>query len=453
MADKKWLDKIRDRNNEISPSFCAAKWYNSTVWLSNGRTASCHHPAAHYIPTKEIFKDHSALHNTEFKKEQRRLMLAGERPAECGYCWRVEDADSVVHSDRTYKSAIYTDEEIEHLKKLNWDANVDPKTLEISFDNLCNLSCSYCNAEFSSTWSNDIKTNGIYENMNTGGGQTYQNDGSHAYTFDPKDPDKNFFYQSFFKWFDASLRDNLKELRVTGGEPTRSPQFWKLVDMCEDVNFKFAVNSNLIMDQERLDKLISCSSKFKEFDLYTSCEAHGVSAEFIRSGLNYQQWLSNLRQFANKGQYKNINIMMTISSLCLFSITDFLDDIIDLKREYGKPGMFNLSINILRFPSFQSVNLLPEDIKTSIADDIEQWLDPRKGFLKDDEVNQLMRLVAYLRKVDRSYEDEDTLENKRNDFYNFFNSYGTRRKLKITDAINDERFTEWWEKLSEEIHS
>lgn len=445
--DKKYLDKIRDRNNSISSSFCAAKWYNSTVWLSNGRTASCHHPQAHYIPSVEIFHDPSALHNTSFKKEQRKKMLEGERPDECNYCWRVEDADKEVHSDRTYKSHIYTDQEIEDIKKLPWDKSIDPKTLEISFDNLCNLSCTYCNAEFSSTWGNDIKTNGPYEKMQTNGAMTYQNDGSHAYSFNPKRPQENYYIQRFFKWFDEGLKDNLQELRVTGGEPTRSPQFWELVDKCKDVKFKFAVNSNLIMDEKRLTKFIECSKKFENFDVYTSCEAHGKSAELIRSGLYYDQWLANVRRFATEARYTQISVMMTISSLCLFSITEFLNDIVSLKKEFNNKNCFNLSVNILRFPSFQSVNLLPQDIKDKKANDIQKWIDRNADNIKHDEINQLSRLVAYLTKVDRAYEDSDQLETKQQDFVNFFEQYTTRRKLNIVEIINDDDFTNWWKSL------
>jgi len=448
MADKKYLDHVRDRNNKISSSFCAAKWYNSTVWLSNGRTASCHHPQAHYIPSKEIFDSPSALHNTNFKKEIRKQMLEGTRPDECNYCWRVEDADKEVHSDRTYKSALYTDKEIEEIKNIPWDQDVDPKTLEISFDNLCNLACSYCNAEFSSTWSNDIKKNGMYKEMKTDGGMTYQNDGSHAYAFEPKRPQDNFYIRRFFEWFDESLRYNLQELRVTGGEPTRSPQFWELVEKCQDEKFKFAVNSNLIMDQKRLDKLIDCSKKFKEFDLYTSCEAHGDHAELLRAGLDYNMWLNNLKQFAEKSNSTQITIMMTISWGCLFSITKFLDDIIELKKQFNNKNYFNLSVNLLRFPSFQSVNVLPSIIKQSKADEIDDWITNNKEFLKADEANQLQRLVSYLRKVDKSYDDTDTTENKENDFKKFFTQYTERRNQDIIKIVNDDNFTAWWESIN-----
>ena len=51
--------------DSISPSFCAAKWYNATIWLGSGMTTSCHHPPAHKIDAEQIKLDPAALHNTE----------------------------------------------------------------------------------------------------------------------------------------------------------------------------------------------------------------------------------------------------------------------------------------------------------------------------------------------------------------------------------------------------
>tara|TARA_B100000941_G_C28011751_1_gene305702 strand:- start:37 stop:522 length:486 start_codon:yes stop_codon:yes gene_type:complete len=159
-------------------------------------------------------------------------------------------------------------------------------------------------------------------------------------------------------------------------------------------------------------------------------------------------WLNNLRQFASKASYTQISIMMTISWGCLFSITDFLDDIVSLKQEFNNKNCFNLSVNLLRFPSFQSVNVLPNIIKKSKADEIDEWLISNGSMLKPDEVNQLQRLVTYLRKVEKSYDDKDTTENKENDFKRFFTQYTERRDQDIVKIINDEHFTQWWEGIN-----
>ena len=157
-----------------------------------------------------MFKNHKALHNTEFKKQRRKEMLEGKRPDEFTYCWAVEDADPNAMSDRVFKSSIYTPEEIDAIKQIGWDEDVNPKTLEISFDNLCNLSCSYCNPEFSTTWANDIKTNGIYKDMKTAGGGAYQNDGDHAYSFGLKGGDGNLFTQHFLNGLMMDLKKIFK---------------------------------------------------------------------------------------------------------------------------------------------------------------------------------------------------------------------------------------------------
>ncbi len=429
--------------NEISPSFCAAKWLNATIWLGNGRTASCHLPLAHSIPLDGLVNNPSLLHNTEYKKERRQEMLDGVRCKECAYCWTVEDnRDTDVHSDRAYKSYVYTEEEIKSLKNIGV-SDVDPKTLEISFDNLCNLSCSYCNSEFSSTWASDIKENGRYPDMQTLGGMTYYNDGQMAMPFGNKN-ENNPYVEAFFKWFHTSLKNNLTELRVTGGEPSRSPHFWRLLDECKNTEFNFAVNSNLIMDKERLNKLIESSKQFKKFDLYTSCESYGDHAEFVRAGLDYKLWKENLIEFSQRCPNSSINIMLTISALSIWSIVEFMDDILSIKAKIEKP-QFYMSINILRYPSFQNVNVLPVDMKLELAKKISIWLETAK-YLTDFEKNQINRLETYLRTVDRSYEDTDSLENKQHDLKIFFLEYSKRNK-KDYKKIFPTEFCNWIEDI------
>lgn len=415
--------------NNISNSFCAAKWYNVSIWLGNGKTASCHHPLAHKIPDEELAEDASALHNTEFKKKQRKMMLEGKRPPECSYCWTAEDASGGnkkgVYSDRVYQTARYTDAEIEALKVIPWDKNVNPKTLEICFDNFCNLACSYCNAEFSSTWHKDIKDNGEYVNMVTNGGKTYRQDGSLAMPFGNKNKG-NVYVKRFFDWF-PDIREDLYELRISGGEPSRSPSFWKFISICDNETFDLAVNSNLIMNKKLLAKLIDASKKFKRFEIYTSAECDGPLQEFVRDGFEWKTWEKNMFTLDHMPSVHRVNVMMTISALSIWTVAEFMEKMITWRRSTNKPEQFCMSVNILRFPSFQSINIIDQDSKNMLADSIETSLTKCREYMIGWEANQFDRLIKYLRNVEKSYEDTDQLDKKRKDFTNFITQYSERR--------------------------
>jgi len=72
-------------DNEVSSTFCLAKWHHVTMYLQTGETHSCYHPAPHKIPLIEVFDNPSALHNTEHKKQERKMMLEGKKPEGCQY--------------------------------------------------------------------------------------------------------------------------------------------------------------------------------------------------------------------------------------------------------------------------------------------------------------------------------------------------------------------------------
>ena len=441
------LKEVSNLINSISPSFCAAKWLNASIWLGNGRTASCHHPLGHNIPKMELDENPSALHNTVFKKERRKEMLEGKRPDECSYCWRVEDiGDDNVFSDRVYKSNAYSTEEILSLKDIDYTKNIDPKNLEICFDNLCNLGFSYFNSEFSSTWANDIATKCSYLHIKTPGGHTYENAGEHAMPFGNKN-EGNIYVDNFFKWFDASLKYNLNELRVSGGEPSRSPAFWKLLDMCNGLNFDFAVNSNLIMDDDRLNRLIKAAPNFKAMDIYTSAECFGKNQEFVRYNFKWDMWYENLIKLHESGVFRRLTIMMTISALSVWTVDQFLDEIIKIREKYNTIEVAYMSVNILRFPSFQSINVIDQNIKNILARKIKESLERNQHMMKEWEINQFERLVQYLLNVDKSYEDTDNLDDKLSDLKNFVTQYSIRRNMDINDYM-PKIFINWWKKIN-----
>ena len=268
---------------KLSPTFCGAKWYNATIWLGSGMTTSCHHPLPHKVDPVAVETNPKLLHNTPEKKEQRRQMQCGERPTGCEYCWKIEDMGPNFISDRVYKSKIYTDEELQDARNSPHDIDVNLRTLEIAFDRTCNFACSYCNPAFSTTWVKDLKTNGSYKGLVSDGRNhfTHVHSSSQLYGVE----DRNPYVEAFFKWWDTDLHKTLRELRVTGGEPTMSADLWRLIDWfkanADKSQTKLAINSNLGGKGELIDRLIDARKYLPSLDVYTSCEAVGAPAEYI----------------------------------------------------------------------------------------------------------------------------------------------------------------------------
>ena len=319
-----------------SESFCGAKWYNATIWLGSGQTTSCHHPLPHQVSVAEVEANPKALHNTPKKKHERAQMQRGDRPAGCEYCWKIEDIGRDNISDRVYKTVIYEDKDLDYAFHLPEDQDVDLQTLEIAFDRTCQFACSYCNPAFSSTWVKDIRTNGPYTNLVSDGRNhfTHVHDSSQLYRFGEVNP----YVEAFHKWWESDLHRTLKELRVTGGEPLMSAETWKLLDWFKTNKGKsttrLAFNSNLGTDVD-LDRLLN-SIEGVEFDLYTSNEAVGVQAEYIRDGLVWEDWANNVEKLLQSQQLRGLHMMCTINALCLDSLDTFLDVVLNWKREWGK---------------------------------------------------------------------------------------------------------------------
>jgi len=277
---KRWIDNF-------STSFCGAKWYNATIWLGSGMTTSCHHPLPHHVTINEVNENYKALHNTPHKKNERRMMQNSERPPGCEYCWKIEDIGRDNISDRVYKTVIFSEEDITHAMHADYNDDVDLQTLEIAFDRTCQFACSYCNPAFSTTWVTDLKKHGPYTDLQSDGRGHYTHEHNSAQLFKPTEV--NPYVEAFFKWWEADLHKTLIELRLTGGEPLMSPHTKRLIDWFIEhkTDMVFALNSNLGVENKKIDLLIEASHNISDFQLYTSNESMGLHAEYIRDGFNW----------------------------------------------------------------------------------------------------------------------------------------------------------------------
>ena len=429
-----------------SASFCAAKWYNATIWLGSGMTTSCHHPPAHKVDVQEVKFNPKALHNSLQKKDDRKKMLAGERPAGCEYCWKIEDMATDAVSDRVYKSKIYPLVALDDAYNTPYTEDVNLRTLEIAFDRTCQFACSYCNPAFSSTWVKDIKRHGAYTALVSDGRNhfTHIHNSAQLYKYGETNP----YVEAFHQWWESDLHKTLQELRITGGEPLMTGGTWKLINWFKENKGKsttrLAINSNLGADID-IDRLIY-SVDGVEIDLYTSNESVGAQAEYIRDGLDYTVWMQNVVKLIESGKFRGVHVMCTINALCLDSLPEFLEQLTELKKKYGRDSV-SFTLNILRFPSFQSPLVLPADIKTKYKENLSQWLSQHKDFeyMHEHEINHMLRLIDYLDIVKTPHSDTFEMPMLHNDFYQFFSQYDTRRNKDFRNTFPN--LKEWYDSL------
>ena len=446
----------------VSESFCGAKWYNATIWLGHGGTTSCHHPPAHQIDLEDIKENPSAIHNSRHKKKMRQMMQEGTRPKECEYCWKIEDMGqdsdgNEAVSDRVYKTVIYEDRDLQHIATLDPNADVNLKTCEVAFDRTCQLACSYCNPAFSSTWVKDIRTNGGYQGIKSDARGHFIDDAPYAEPYDAGTA--NPYVDAFWRWW-PELSKELEEIRVTGGEPLMTPSIYKLFDWFKETDepnakkMRLAINSNLMAKPGLLNKFIDATQHIDHFHVYTSCEAFGAQAEYIRDGLDWEIWTAQFERFATEARYDGVHMMMTVNALCLDTICQFLDWTLSMKRKYGHhvPG---ISVNILRFPSFQSPLTLPDNLRKMYHDELSEWLDDTRNkgerdmhgveLLQAWEQDQISRLIEYLDVVKTPHRNTAEQYLLDHDFKVFYEQYDSRRGHDFRATFP--RLVEWYDSI------
>jgi len=451
------FQNTKDKLDKVGCGMCLAKWTQVTIHLQNGHTHSCHHPKTHKIPLKELKTNPTALHNTLYKKKQRRKMLSDERPEECDYCWNVED-NSNEFSDRVYKSN--SEWSLQHYDKiikeidgksyhLDWRENYNPSYVEVVFSSACNLKCSYCAPHISSKWMEEIEKFGHYPTT------TKFNNLKHLKNVKAipiPHRELNPYVEAFWKWWPDLYRD-LHTFRITGGEPLLSKDTFKVLDYIikeENPNRELvlSINSNLMVPDNLIDEfiekvnIITKEKRVKEFQMFTSVDTWGKDAEYIRNGLVFDKFWDNCNKFLRECPIPSLTFMVTYNALSVFNFDKFIEGVYKLKTEYiNKSRIFPSSvcvidISYLRYPTHQTVKVLPRKTWSLIRKQINlmkklQRDDSGIEYFTDMEISKLERIFDWL----KSKNDRKQLLRDKKDFGNFFREHDKRRGTSFIDIF------------------
>ena len=427
----------KDKLDTISPSMCLAKWSQVSLHLPTGLNNSCYHPPLHKIDAEEVARDPAALHNTAFKKQQRKMMMDGVRPKECSYCWNIEDTGN--YSDRHYRSGEpWAMMDFDKIAEGGWEANVNPRYVEVNFNHACNFACTYCSPQFSTTWGQEIDQHGAYPTIKE------HNAPEHFTGRNRPVParEENPYVEAFWKWWPDMYKD-LKHFRMTGGEPMMDKNTYKVFDwilanpkpdLHLNVTSNFCPPNNQLWDKY-LDyvKRICADENVEHFMNFVSVDTWGSQAEYLRRGLNFDRMWHHVDQFLTEIPGRNsITFIITYNNLSIVGIKKLLQGILELRKKHSKDYQrIWFDTPLLREPDWQNIQILPESYQMMHEETIE-WMkqnietrDNRLHCIKDFEIQRMERDLAYMRK--RSVD----VDRKRADFWKFFKEYDKRHNHDI----------------------
>ena len=288
---------------------CQLKWTHSTIYLTDGLSASCHRV---YGDPIEVRDGELNFHNIPAKLEARRKMLKGEWPGRgCEHCKHIEEAggksDRILHLNlegTTAPPELDTDLEA---------VDVTPRQLEIYWGNTCQQSCIYCGSHFSSSIMQEEKRFGKFDVEGVKLSNKY-----------PINPQIEEHTELLFKWFEKHLH-KLHKIFVLGGEPFLQKETFRFIEFLEkgsypDLTLVFFSNMNIEHDRFKkwIDRLevLQKSGRLDKIQIFFSCDALGPEGEYVRTGLDLKVALKNFEHVLhNTNIEQGINSALTVTAV------------------------------------------------------------------------------------------------------------------------------------------
>jgi hypothetical protein len=357
-------------------------------------------------------------------------------------------------SDRHYRSGEpWAARDFDSIRASTGNEDAVPSYVEVNFNNVCNLRCSYCSPQFSTSWGDEVQRHGAYPTT------TPHNDPSH-FQGDRRpiaQREHNPYVEAFWQWW-PNLYPELTHFRMTGGEPLLDRNTYRVFDYVLEhprPDLHLCVTSNFSVDDRSWQKykkyLVRLCEEgvLEHFMQYVSVDTWGAQAEYLRHGLDFELLWDRVNEFLNDIPYRNsLTFIVTMNNLSVVGLENLFAGILGLRRAYSRTYQrVWFDTPVLRQPAWQSLQILPE----SYADHLEHlwaWMirqretpdAPFHGF-KDYEISRLDRDIAWMRQG--QHMDAQQRHQHQADFYKFFAEHDRRRGTDFQQTFP--QMQQWWD--------
>ena len=283
-------------------TLCLAPWTHTYLSPQTERRMCCasREPAQNfrqYIDTSAGTGQYTPITldqhwNSDHMRSVRLRMLRGESLPECEVC-----NDRLLNTDvyRSYFNQMFGHKYTEAIAATDATGytTMKPVSWDYRFSNLCNFKCRMCGDMLSSAW------------------ETEQRQHDMVNWHDPKNnwmrPE---IKQQITKFQDSQIEaefaqaveeHRVEEVYWVGGEPLMYEQHWRymrrIIELGDGPNVYARYNTNLSRVNYRgVDLYTDILSGLRDWQICASLDGTQEIGEYIRTGLDYNQWVENFRR-------------------------------------------------------------------------------------------------------------------------------------------------------------
>jgi hypothetical protein len=305
-------------------TLCMAPWTHTYLSPQTERRMCCasREPAQNfeqYIDTSTGTGEYHPVNldehwNSEHMRSVRVRMMRGETLPECEVC-----NNKLLNTDvyRDYFNQLF-DHKYEQCMR-NTDrfgfTRVMPVSWDYRFSNLCNFKCRMCGDMLSSSWETEQRQHNMVDWSNPKNSWMR-----------PEVREKISVYQDSQIEAEFALaveQHRVEEVYWVGGEPLMYEQHWRymkrIIELGDGPRVYARYNTNLSrVDYRGINLYRDILAHVRDWQICASLDGTGTTGEYIRTGLDYAEWLDNFRQgleIAKHRRQMRIDFTLTLPGL------------------------------------------------------------------------------------------------------------------------------------------
>lgn len=382
-----------------SGTFCVLPWVHAATQTDGDVQLCCVSGGGSGVNLNE--QTLADYWNSEYVRDARRRMLAGQHVGVCRKCYQEEAYG------RTSHRMVENDAWLRRLGEETISELVDRTTEEGTLDaplryvdlrlgNTCNMQCVMCRPRDSSRWlplakqlSDVLSDRKLTEEWRS-----------------KADIDRRSFgwYSNPEFWSELkSFLPDVREIIFAGGEPLLIRQQFDFVKACvemgeaEHIALQYHTNATVFPEE-----MVPYWKQFDRVHFILSIDGIGEVANYVRYPSDWQHIVANIRRFDSLGGDTLMSFHPTVHALNVFRLPELLEwaDTSGFENRKRVSGIQELvETGFVYYPEYQDIRVLPPAFKQAVTRKLTHYIEDRPA---GEPVDQLMTILSFMNSEDRS---------------------------------------------------